>query len=290
MGGSPDSAAGQRFLIPNTTQVPNVILDEWLAILTGAMLKVVLYVARRTYGFQRQSDHIAISQIVNGIVKRDGTRLDHGTGLSKSQALVAISDLEKAGVIIKRPNKATDGGDLPPEYSLNLDCNPREVMTELELLKVQRKDRKKITKANGKQGSPKNGPQGYENRIEGVQKPDPQNQVGQNSDVGNQELKIDRRARSEKSDKPWSVLDTEVDRVPDSSVCGEAVRLADQLVALVDVRRDLARRLAQLSVERREADMLVRVALRVADTEPNYPWPALLTAIINAREEEGGRR
>ena len=290
MGGSPDSAAGQRFLIPNTTQVPNVILDEWLAILTGAMVKVVLYVARRTYGFQRQSDHIAISQIVNGFVRRDGTRLDYGTGLSRSQALVAISDLEKAGVMIKHRNKATDGGDLPPEYSLNLNCNAQEVMPKLELLKVQRKGRKKIDKSNGQQGSPKKGLWEGENQIVGVQKPDPQNQVSQNPVVKNQELKIDRRAISEKSDKPWSVLNTEVDRVPDFRVCREADRLADQLVALVDVRRDLARRLAQLSIERREADMLVRVALRVADTEPSYPWPALLTAIINAREEEGGRR
>ena len=40
-----------RTLIPNSTQIPDVILDRWLARLNGAEFKVVMYIARRTYGF-----------------------------------------------------------------------------------------------------------------------------------------------------------------------------------------------------------------------------------------------
>lgn len=42
------------FLKPNYTQVPDVILDELMANLTGAELKVLLYIVRRTSGFQKK--------------------------------------------------------------------------------------------------------------------------------------------------------------------------------------------------------------------------------------------
>jgi hypothetical protein len=42
------------FLKPNYTQVPDVILDELMANLTGAELKVLLYIVRRTFGFQKK--------------------------------------------------------------------------------------------------------------------------------------------------------------------------------------------------------------------------------------------
>ena len=292
----PEADSNHRLLLPNTTQVPNVILDRWLAFLSGSATKVVLYVARRTYGFGRTTDRISINQMVDGITKRDGSRLDYGTGLGRSTVISTVNKLVREGILIKHPSKSLDGSDQASEISLNLSSEPSEFTLYARGKGRNRvlKSTSKVSEDEGTQASysrvSKTGPSLSKNWTPGVSKTDPQNQVSQNPDIKNQELKIDRRARSEKADRPWSVLDTEVGRVPDSSVCSEADRLADQLVALVDVRRDLARRLAQLSVERREADMLVRVALRVADTEPNYPWPALLTAIINAREEEGGRR
>ncbi len=63
-----------RALIPNSTQIPDVILDQWMADLSGAELKVVLYVARRTFGFGKESDNISLSQMAQGITKRDGMR------------------------------------------------------------------------------------------------------------------------------------------------------------------------------------------------------------------------
>jgi hypothetical protein len=48
--GSPEDVVGcsGRLLLPNTTQVPNVVLDRWMAPMTGAEIKVVLYMVRRT--------------------------------------------------------------------------------------------------------------------------------------------------------------------------------------------------------------------------------------------------
>jgi hypothetical protein len=58
--GSPEDVAGcsGRLLLPNTTQVPNVVLDRWMTSMSGAEIKVVLYVVRRTFGFRRTSDRI----------------------------------------------------------------------------------------------------------------------------------------------------------------------------------------------------------------------------------------
>ena len=46
-----------------STAIPNAILDEWLAQLTGAELKVVLYLARATGGFQEGIPSPGVSEI-----------------------------------------------------------------------------------------------------------------------------------------------------------------------------------------------------------------------------------
>jgi hypothetical protein len=64
---SPEDVAGcSGRLLPNTTQVPNVVLDRWMAPMTGAEIKVVLYVVRRAYGFRRTSDCISVAQMSTG--------------------------------------------------------------------------------------------------------------------------------------------------------------------------------------------------------------------------------
>lgn len=83
-----------RLRIPNTTQVPNHVLDHWMAELSGAEFKVLLYIVRRTFGFQKESDSISISQIVSGITTRDGRVLDKGTGLSRKAVTLALKALE----------------------------------------------------------------------------------------------------------------------------------------------------------------------------------------------------
>src|SRR5262249_18012408 len=111
-----------RELLPNSTQVPDVILDFWLSELSGAELKVVLYIARRTYGFGKESDNISLTQICTGIKKRDGTVLDTGTGLSRSSVARAIKTLEERDIILRRINLSeTSNEHEESTYSLNLN-------------------------------------------------------------------------------------------------------------------------------------------------------------------------
>jgi hypothetical protein len=85
------------------TAVPNAFLDLLMADCTGAETKAFLYIVRRTRGTRRGrengSDAIALSQICGGIVKKDGTRLDRGTGLARAAAVEALYRLEFAGII-----------------------------------------------------------------------------------------------------------------------------------------------------------------------------------------------
>src|SRR5437773_1424406 len=98
-----------RALIPNSTQVPDVILDHWMAELSGAEFKVLLYVARRTYGFGKDADNISISQLATGIRRRDGSVLDRGTGLSRTGVKEACNGLIVKGLLIRKANCSRDG-------------------------------------------------------------------------------------------------------------------------------------------------------------------------------------
>ena len=109
-----------RPLRPNTTQVPDIIIDRWMSKLSGAEFKVLLYITRRTYGFQKEGDTISLKQIVSGITRRDGTQLDHGTGLNKDTVCKALNSLEERG-FIRRQRREDETGDLPNFYSLNID-------------------------------------------------------------------------------------------------------------------------------------------------------------------------
>jgi hypothetical protein len=110
-----------RALIPNSTQVPDVILDHWMAELSGAEFKVLLYVARRTYGFGKDADDISLSQLASGIRRRNGTTLDRGTGLSRSGVKAACNGLIARGLLVRTANTSPDGRE-PEEstYRLNL--------------------------------------------------------------------------------------------------------------------------------------------------------------------------
>jgi len=84
---------------PKYTGVPDVLFDELLSLLSGAELKVLLYLMRRTFGFKKDSDSISLSQICRGISRKDGTALDHGTGLSQSTAQLALKELVAMNIV-----------------------------------------------------------------------------------------------------------------------------------------------------------------------------------------------
>lgn len=97
------------FSKPNTTATPDDIFDLFLTSLTHAELKVLLYIVRRTFGFKKMSDRISLKQIAEGIVTKDGNRLDSGAGITKRGAIKAVKALEQKGLITVKRVKTEDG-------------------------------------------------------------------------------------------------------------------------------------------------------------------------------------
>ncbi len=110
----------QGYSSPNYTAVPDELFDEQLADLSGAELKVLLYIIRRTFGFKKQSDNISLNQICRGIVSKDGNVLDRGTGLSQQSVLNALKGLIQKNAIIATKRMSKEKGNEPTTYALNI--------------------------------------------------------------------------------------------------------------------------------------------------------------------------
>jgi hypothetical protein len=111
-------AGFEGFGAPNTTPVPDVVFDVLAPELSEAELRVLLYIIRRTFGFKKTADSISLRQMVDGIVKRDGTILDRGTGLTKSGVTKALKGLVAKGLIVARQNRSAERGNEPTTYTL----------------------------------------------------------------------------------------------------------------------------------------------------------------------------
>lgn len=120
MGRSNDNWKFEGFSSPNFTTIPDEFFDWVSPRLTGAEVKVMNYIMRRTFGFKKQCDNISISQMLGGIVKKNGKRLDLGAGLAKSTLTDALNSLEKKGVIIRKQQwDIKNGGCVASNYQLH---------------------------------------------------------------------------------------------------------------------------------------------------------------------------
>jgi hypothetical protein len=105
---------------PNYTPVPDELFDDQLPDLSGAELKVLLYIIRRTFGFKKESDNISLNQLLHGITTKEDVVLDRGTGLSKKTLLDTIRNLIEKNLIISERRRSKEKGDEPTTYRLNI--------------------------------------------------------------------------------------------------------------------------------------------------------------------------
>jgi len=71
------------------TFVPNVYFDEHLAELSGAEIKVLLAITRRTFGEQKESDEISLSQF------------ERMTGLDRKSVIAGLRGLIQRGLVVQ---------------------------------------------------------------------------------------------------------------------------------------------------------------------------------------------
>lgn len=78
-------------------------LNGWWHILSAYEQKVIDYILRHTWGYKKDSDAISYSQFMNGIVKRDGTVIDKGTGIKDERTIrKALKGLVSKGFIERK--------------------------------------------------------------------------------------------------------------------------------------------------------------------------------------------
>lgn len=101
-----------KLLIPNTTQVPNVLLDVVMPQIKNASLRVLLAIVRKTYGFGKRADKISLTQ------------LQRATGLSRQGVVNGIGGLGK--LLESKVGKGIN------EYSLNLDVSTGQLVNAVD--------------------------------------------------------------------------------------------------------------------------------------------------------------
>ena len=131
------------FISPRYTQVPDELFDDLMSHLSGAELKVLLYIIRRTFGFKKDVDNISLNQICKGIITRDGEVLDRGTGLSQQAVITALKGLVEKNAIVAKRRSSKERGYESTTYSLHLIpfsnnlITPSPKMREALLQKVE---------------------------------------------------------------------------------------------------------------------------------------------------------
>lgn len=102
-------------LIPNSTQIPNIISDFIKPRIPEAECRCIDYICRRTFGFRKERDRISLSQFVDGIKDKSGKRFDYGAGLARASVVEGLRNLIGSGLVevIK-----TKGGNY---YQINLN-------------------------------------------------------------------------------------------------------------------------------------------------------------------------
>lgn len=96
--------------IPNTSSIPNVLFDYWMEKLSPAEFKILMCIARKTYGWNKSHDLISIKQI--GVM----------TGLHKSGIIKNVEKLVSIGLVNKVKSKTSDGDDAPNRFEINVYC------------------------------------------------------------------------------------------------------------------------------------------------------------------------
>jgi len=85
----------------NWSKLPHCLIAALPLIKSASELKVILYILRHTWGFQEfgRLKKLTVDEFMHGRKKRDGTRMDAGTGLSKPSVIDGLRRAEAHGFI-----------------------------------------------------------------------------------------------------------------------------------------------------------------------------------------------
>lgn len=120
---NPPTTTFPGFDIPrqNWFKLPNNWTDITAEITSLAELKVVEYVLKHTWGYQEYGlrKRISNDEFMNGRRRKDGTRIDNGTGLSKPSVIAGLKSAIKRGLLIEEVDDS-DKARVKKYYSLRM--------------------------------------------------------------------------------------------------------------------------------------------------------------------------
>ena len=88
----------------NWSKLPHALIGAFPGIVTVSELKIILYVLRHTWGFGEYDDagkRITLDEFANGRKRRDGSRLDGGTGLTPNAIKAGIKRAIRHGFLVQ---------------------------------------------------------------------------------------------------------------------------------------------------------------------------------------------
>jgi hypothetical protein len=115
----------------NWSKLPHAFIGALPLVETEGELKVILYILRHTWGFQDTEKKITLDEFKNGRKRRDRTRLDAGTGLSKPTIIDGLERAEQHGFINVEVNDS-DKARVKKLYSLRMSKDFTPDVKELD--------------------------------------------------------------------------------------------------------------------------------------------------------------
>lgn len=104
--------------IENWSKLPNEFIERMHEIETLGEMKVLLYVVRHTWGYHNTEKKITMDEFAHGRKRRDGTRIDHGTGMSEPSIRGGIKMAVAHGFLSVETDDS-DKGRIKKIYALN---------------------------------------------------------------------------------------------------------------------------------------------------------------------------
>lgn len=83
----------------NWSKLPHEFLEALPIVDSMSELKCILYILRHTWGYHDERKRISTDEFMHGRKKKDGTRIDKGTGLSKKSVILGLQKAEEHGFI-----------------------------------------------------------------------------------------------------------------------------------------------------------------------------------------------
>ena len=112
----------------NWSKLPHTLIANLHKMTSESEVKIVLYILRHTWGYHDDQKKITIDEFSHGRKRKDGSRLDSGTGLSENSGRAGIEKATEHG-FIEVAEDSTDKARIKRYYQL-------KTVPELEVQKL----------------------------------------------------------------------------------------------------------------------------------------------------------